>query len=1405
MVSATANLLHEIPHLKPNQLVREWRTSFSAATFSLTEQQRLAYLPLAVDRSIPDQKWAIEATKRESLNDALDELAVRLDGARTRLQAITYFFDLQPDTQTSLTNVSEIFFKVWEAGKEAAVTTDVIALKFLQLLPVGTKVFSEAENEITEGMGDNDLISLFDVARKKLAKIPVVTEETASVLVNQEAVPTWAEELIDEVAALQEKLQRFSRGKHSSEEKSFIVKENKACSICGKNNHSEKKCFKRVCSKCSGTGHDATKCASLTKEVEFNSTNRKLYGSQNCKFPGLLKVKNKEFKVDFLLDSGAKTSIMSIDDSDISALIDGSGGSVKGVGGRQSIGKAVECTFTLDCAPEKTFQHFLKPSKIPGEPHLVLLGTDFLAKFDLTLFDWENERVLMGDTWVYYANTTQATETTFDVSAHLSIDQKKKVIATIDKYAESVFVHNPRAPKRSSLGVHTISLNSKQPHKDKVRRIPRKWCEATDQQVNEMLENNIIQESVSPYSSNPLMVTKKDGCKRFCVDFRTLNGNTIKDTYPLPDVDEMIDQFWGCQFFTQLDLASGYWGIPMHPEDIEKTAFVAPKGKYEFLVMPFGLVNAQATFQRSMDKMVIQLRNDGNKDVDAYVDNIIIYSKTFEQHVQTLDRVLNLADQANLSLRADKCEFAKREMEFLGFIVNGREIRPTPANVSKVLGFPSPTTRKKLQSFLGVANFNRRFIRDYSKIVQPLSIMTSSKRKFEWGAEQEKAFQKVKECISQAPALRLADWSKDFHIQTDASDISVGAVLFQQGNNGERYPLAYHSKTLDKTEKNWSATEKELFGIVSASRKWAPYCSNRVTFHTDHQPLKYIRKQKDPRGKLARWLVELENFDYRVEYVPGKENVEADYLSRIEIPEDKVEVESIQERACIYLNEETLPTLEVIRHHQQEDTQVRDAISQLRNDQQIDKGIYKSYANLNLSDGILWKGNRILIPKTLQKKVIQEYHGQYHPGIENTTLLIKARFYWRGMEKSIGDYVSACRTCIQTKVSKIQRSETQIPETPKCRERLCIDIACMPVSNRGKSYILQMIDANTKFVATAALDDQQAETIRKVLWPKWFSYFGVPRALLSDQGKNVDGKVIRDLCKRLNIIKMHSSPYHPEGNGSTERSIGSVKSIIRAMCQSRGVAPEDWDLLLDEATLAYNNTVNKSTGFSPFRSMFGAEAVLPLDGVCGISPSEEQVPPAMVRLNAEKNREESQQDYKERLDSKQNTGQLEVGQEVLLKRTFGDNPKISVKWKEDAKGLPYIIVKRIGPVNYAIRNSKGVEKVYHRNMLKAAGIRENSHFAASPYLVDAEHSNSTTPATTVVVHRAINSNPISARRMDTANFRHNVFRSGAGTTNVATPVSPPTPQPSPQHSRPSSSRYGREYKPVSRLIDEITN
>ena len=679
-------------------------------------------------------------------------------------------------------------------------------------------------------------------------------------------------------------------------------------------------------------------------------------------------------------------------------------------------------------------------------------------------------------------------------------------------------------------------------------------------------------------------------------------------------------------------------------------------------------------------------------------------------------------------------------------------------------------------------------MKDFARITQPLTDMTSSKIKFKWGATQEEAFKEIKKCISKAPSLCLADWSKEFHIETDASDTAVGAILFQLGENNEQLPLAYHSKNLSETEKRWSATDKEMYGVISAARKWSPYCSGSVVFHTDHQPLKYMRKQKGPQGKMARWLIELENYDYRIEYIPGKQNVQADYLSRIST-QGYTEGKSMQELAAVYFQEEILPTLEVIREHQVKDKHVFEARKQLLKDGDVSKGIFRSYSNLSVSDEIVWKGHRILLPESLWMHVIREYHGQYHPGAESTILCIKARFYWRGMERHIKDFVGKCRTCIQCKVAKKQQSATQIPNAPECGDRLCIDIATMPRSERGNTYFLQMIDANTKFAATAAISNQQAETIKEVLWPKWFSYFGIPKSLLSDQGQNVDGKVIRDLCKRLNIVKMHSTPYHPEGNGSTERTIGSIKTIIRTMCQARSVPVEDWDLLLDEATLAYNNTVNKSTGFSPFRSLFGRRAILPIDRVCQTGPKDVLVDPKLVQQNAQLNRQEAQNSYKSRLDKQINTDKFAKGDKVLLKRTFGSYPKLSVKWKEDCNGLPYTVERRIGPVNYSIKDSKGREKVYHRNLLKPALERCEPKFTTTSTEVNnqARLAKNTSvrvslPETGSEQHYSL-ALPVINRQA----FTDNVFRSDT----VLQPLQ-------------QTSRYGRVYKPVSRLINEVS-
>ena len=513
-----------IPCLRTGQRVKEWRGVYSASTSALSEKQRIGYLPIAVSRAPSDQKWAARAAEHETLEEALNELQLRLDGEKSRFTGMSEFFNLKPTKAPMLdaSELSEYFFQTLEAGTDAQVSYDVMALKFLHWVPDGNKVFHKREGTIEAGMTEDQLIELYDLVKDRMlanSQTSSLVKTAASLPMDEhdQPIPKWALDLKAQVKALSISVASRVADTGRCDKPHDAVFNN--CTDGGQEKVYEK--------------HKSNRSKRSSRK---KAKGRGLDGPKGCRFPGLLNVGDKSFSVDFLLDSGARTSILSVADEDIRKLIEGSGKAVKGVGGSQAIGPEMDCSFMFDCLPGQTFNHHIKPSNIPGEPALVLLGTDFLSKFNLTVFDWENDKVLIGDTWVYYASASSGTHPEMDISSDLTSKQREEILDIINKYAESVFVHNPKAPKQSSIGVHTITLKANLPHKDKVRRVPNKWREAVDTQVAEMLENDIIRESISPFSSNPVMVTKKDDTKRFCVDFRTLNSNTVKDTYPLPHV-----------------------------------------------------------------------------------------------------------------------------------------------------------------------------------------------------------------------------------------------------------------------------------------------------------------------------------------------------------------------------------------------------------------------------------------------------------------------------------------------------------------------------------------------------------------------------------------------------------------------------------------------------------------------------------------------------------------------------------------------------------------------------------------------------------------------------------------------------------------------------------------------------
>ena len=440
---------------------------------------------------------------------------------------------------------------------------------------------------------------------------------------------------------------------------------------------------------------------------------------------------------------------------------------------------------------------------------------------------------------------------------------------------KQAFQNDPTDTGCTEVVTHKIDTGDHPPIRQRFRRIPPERRQVVEVEIQKMLDRGIIEPSHGPWASPIVLVKKKTGEWRFCIDYRKLNDITKKDAYPLPRIDDTLDLLSGAQYFATIDLASGYWQVSMDPADKEKTAVCTHQGLYQFTRMPFGLSNAPSTFERLMD---VVLRGLVGVKCLVYLDDVIVFGSTLKECCNQLEEVLLRLENAGLKVKCEKCQLFQEEVEYLGHVVSKDGVATDPKKVAAVKDWPTPKCEKDVRSFLGLCSYYRNFIKGFAA---PMTQLLEKGVKFHWSCECEEAFNQLKGALTSAPILGYPRPEGELIIDTDASDTGLGAVLSQRQDGQERV-LSYASRTLSRPERNYCVTRRELLAVLFAVRKFKAYLGSRVRLRTDHHALRWLTSFKEPEGQIARWLEELAAYDLRIEHRPGKKHGNADGLSRME-------------------------------------------------------------------------------------------------------------------------------------------------------------------------------------------------------------------------------------------------------------------------------------------------------------------------------------------------------------------------------------------------------------------------------------------------------------------------------------------------------------------------------------------
>lgn len=887
----------------------------------------------------------------------------------------------------------------------------------------------------------------------------------------------------------------------------------------------------------------------------------------------------------------------------------------------------------------------------------------------------------------------------FDINPKLNVFHRE----AIQKIIKDDYLDLENIPQIEHDYKLHIQLTSNIPISFRPRRLAYSDKQIVDKNVDELLRTGKIRHSNSPYAFQLVLPPKKDGTKRMCVDYKPLNKIMIKNSYPLPLIDDCLERMEGMKYFTTLDLKNGFHQIRVAEDSVQYTAFVTPTGQYEYNYMPFGLKTGPGTFQRFMNWALAEFIREGS--VVTYMDDMTLVSKNIPEHLHLLKRVLRRLAEFRLEINTSKCKFCYSEIDIYGFTVNSKGARPNGRHLEAVKNMMPPKNVDQVDKILGLFSYFHRFIKSYSTYSAPIRYSTKNGIQFQWTEECQTIFENLKRQLTSAPILAIYNPKRETELHCDACAKGYGGILLQRQDDGKMHPIAYFSKSTTPAESVLHSYELETLAIVYSLERFETYLGIPFTIVTDCEALVQTMNMQRTSPKIARWALYMQKFDFNIKHRSGKLMGHVDTLSRYPIASMKIANDSDELVAVIDPTDIDLQ-LQIFQNRDETIVQLREMLEN------------EDVENFVLDDGLVYRqrdGGRSLlyVPREMETKIIRQAHDKTcHMGVNKCVDQIKMHYWFPKLKEKVEHFVKNCIQCVVNTIPPHCSNRTlhSIPKKPIPFDTIHVDhFGPLPSLISKKKHILVVVDAFTKYVKLYACITTNTKEVVASL-DNYIEYYGRPRRLIGDRGTAFTSSEFESYLEENNIEHVKNATNSPQANGQVER----VNRIIKAMLAktSEPIQHSNWHKLLRKIEYAINNSVHSSTKQTPSKLLFGVnqrgrEVDVLIEHLDEKSPAENCPDLDILRSQAAEQIDKSQKRNLEwHIKNRRPHIQFREGDYVLIRNvdtTIGTNKKFVPKFRG-----PYLIHKTLPNDRYVIRDIENcqITQIPYDGIIEASRIRK---------------------------------------------------------------------------------------------------